>query len=90
MDELYAEIKKSFSEIEMLFDKVQLYNLCGYDKLCDCHFGLGTWIRNNLLDESSNLYSLFLKGGVMQKDDMSGLIIRLFYINSFARFHPSE
>lgn len=87
MDELFAEIKKSFSEIEKLFDEEQLHQFCccSYSKLYDYHFGLGTWIRNNLLNENCNLYRLFVQGGIMQKDDMSVLMIHLFYMNSFAK-----
>ena len=43
------------------------------------HFGLGTWIRNNILTEKSEVYKFFIKMGVSHKDDMSMEIIEGFY-----------
>lgn len=54
---------------------------CDYVNLYQYHFGLGTWIRNHLLQENSNLFALFVRGGVFYKDDMSSLILDLFYIS---------
>lgn len=89
MDKLYEEIKKSFPKIKKLFDDTNLNNFicCGYENLSNYHFGLGTWIRNNLLSESCDLYILFVRGGILQKDDMAALIIHLFFISSFNKLH---
>ena len=43
------------------------------------HFGLGTWIRNNVLTEKSEVYKIFIKMGVSNKDDMSMETIEGFY-----------
>ena len=79
--ELYKETKKSFPIIEKLFDAD---SLCEFKNtkildLCLYHFGLGSWIRNNLLSPNDNLYSLFLENGIDNPDEMSDFIIRLFH-----------
>lgn len=43
------------------------------------HYGLGTWIRNNLLKPESMLYLLFQDAGFDQKDDMSMFVIEKFH-----------
>lgn len=53
---------------------------CDYENLYFYHFGFGTWIRNELLQENQPLYHAFLSCGISQKDDMSFLMIRLFYV----------
>jgi len=78
---LYKEIEKSFPIIEKLFsekDLLEFKNSLIFD-LCLYHFGLGTWIRNNLLYKESVLYNLFLENGIENPDDMSCFIIRHFY-----------
>ena len=81
--ELLSEIKKSFPTIEKLFDESSWNKFMDtdYSNLSGYHFGLGTWIRNHILAENSNLLHLFLCVGINQKDDMSALIIQLFYID---------
>ncbi len=78
---LYKQIEKSFTRIEKKFEKDDMKNFmrCNYNDIDEYHFGLGTWIRNNLLVKNTKLYRLFIKSGITQKDDMSMLIIQLFY-----------
>ena len=47
----YKELEKSFSEIEKIFDEISMCNFINsnYSDLCLYHFGLGTFIRNNIL-----------------------------------------
>ena len=80
--ELLTEIENSFPVLEELFDENDSEELidCGYSGLAIYHFGLGTWIRNHLLKESDRLYLLFVAGGISHKDDMSTLIVELFYL----------
>ncbi len=75
-------IQESFHEIEKRFDEQALgeFISCDYKDLSGYHFGLGLWIRNHLLAENNKLKSLFVTGGVTSNDDISALIIRLFYI----------
>jgi len=79
---LYKEIENSFPMIEKLFTKEDLSefkNAPLYD-LYRYHFGLGAWIRNNLLCPRKNLlYSLFLENGIEHQDEMSSFIIKLFH-----------
>lgn len=79
---IYRKIEESFPLLEDMMGKKELkkFMSCNYDDLCLYHFGLGTWIRNNLLEENSRLYKLFVKGGLPNKDEMSYLMIEMFYI----------
>lgn len=79
---LCREMKKSFSKIEKLFSPNELkeFIACAPGNLDRYHFGLGTWIRNELLKDGSPLTARFLRGGVLQKDDMSQLLIELFHL----------
>ena len=80
---LYKQIKKSFSEIEKLFDEQTLNNLaaCDYSDLWRYHFELGIRIRNHLLQTDSPLFQALSESGIHSKDDMSALIIQLFYLH---------
>ncbi len=72
---LAREIEKTFPQIEKLFDKASLddFSKCDYIDLPMYHFGLGTSIRN------SEIFKVFVNHGITQKDDMSSLLIHLFY-----------
>jgi len=79
---LYREIENSFPMIEKLFTEEELseFKNSQISDLCLYHFGLGTWIRNNLLYSEENLlYRLFLENGIEHPDEMSAYIIRLFH-----------
>jgi len=79
---LYEEIKKSFPAIEKLFTNEELAEFIN-SPVSDLHehsFGVGLWIRNNLLrPEKNNLYRLFSENGVKNADDMSCILIQLFH-----------
>lgn len=85
---LYKEIEKTFSALELLFQETALREFlsCKYNNLVLYHFSLGIWIRNNLLQEKDALYHLFLESGIEEKDDMSCLIIQLFYLYLKAKY----
>ena len=79
---LYREIEKSFPVIQKLFSENNLaeFKNAPVGDLCLYHFGLGSWVRDNLLCADENLlYDLFLQNGVEHHDDMSSLIINLFH-----------
>jgi len=78
---LYREIEKIFPAIEKQFNAKNLHEFKN-TRISDLylyHFGLGTWIRNNLLYQTSNLYNLFLENGINCTDEMSSYIIKLFH-----------
>lgn len=52
-----------------------------YTDLNNFHFSIGSWIRNNILRDDSEILNYFNSAGISDKDDMSALIIRLFYIH---------
>ena len=79
---LYREIENSFPLIEKLFAKEDLleFKNAPVSDLCLYHFGLGAWIRDNLLSPKDNLlYSLFLENGIEHTDEMSAFIIKIFH-----------
>ncbi len=79
---LLCEIENSFALIERYFNKktIKEFFACDYKNLHLYHFGFGTWIRNTILSRNSSLRELFRQAGIMDEDDMSSLIITLFYI----------
>ena len=79
---MFSIIEGCFPEIEKVFNKKTLdkFLSCGFNDLTEYHFGLGTWIRNYLLEENKELKNLLFSGGIDNKDDASMLIIRLFYV----------
>ena len=79
---MFSTIEEAFFEIERNLDEETLLNFlsCDYRCLNRYHFGLGLWIRNNLLAGESRLKELFATAGVDTSDDISALVIRLFYI----------
>ena len=82
---LYREVERNLPLIEQLFTEEKLFEFKNtrISDLYIYHFGLGTWIRNNLLyHKESSLYSLFLENGIEHPDDMSAFIIALFYYHS--------
>ncbi len=82
---LFKEIEKNFPLMEKLFknEDIKKFLRHEYSDLFLYHFGFGTWIRNNMLDEQSKLYKMFISVNVKQKDEMSSLIINLFYISPY-------
>ena len=80
--ELYDEIENSFQIIEKWFSKenLQEFKDTPVSDLYLYHFGLGIWIRNDLLNpQKSHLYDLFSENGIEHQDDMSSLIINQFH-----------
>ena len=47
-------------------------------ELCVFHFGLGMYLRNNILNPDSTLFTEFTNCGIIEKDDMSNIIISEF------------
>ena len=79
---IYEEIEKSFPAIEKQFTQDDLleFKNAAIGDLNSYHFGLGLWIRNNLLyPDDSILYNLFLENGIKYPDEMSSLMIKLFH-----------
>lgn len=80
---LLSMCEKEFRKLERHFSDEWLkgFKQSPYEELWSCHFGLGLWVRNELLKEDSALYNEFLAGGITHKDDMSSLFLSLFYIS---------
>ena len=79
---LFKEIEKAFPRLERQFEAslwAEFINT-SYSDLDRYHWGPGTWIRENFLGQDTTLYEMFLKQGVFSKDDMSSLILQLFYL----------
>lgn len=89
MQQLLEEIEKTFPLLKKHLGKKGLLNFirCPHTELCFYHFGLGSWIRNTLLKESSPLYIHFLSTGITEKDTMSTFIINLFHIHIRIKYY---
>ena len=80
---LLYELGKAIEQLEEFYthtDLSEFLNADYYD-LYKFHFSIGLTIRNYLLKEDSVLYSLLKSAGIIQRDDMSSLILQLFYIS---------
>jgi len=49
------------------------------DGLANFHFGLGLYLRNNVLVPESELYGLFTREGITHKDEMSTLMMQRWH-----------
>ena len=80
---LQQEVRECFHLIEQFFSEESLveFKNTPKDELYLYHFGLGTWIRNNLLTDQSILRRHFIQYGVLDRDDMSSMIIRFYHQN---------
>ena len=52
---------------------------CGIDGIWKSHFGIGLWLRNNVLTCDNLIYHSFIRQGITDKDEMSAIIIEGFY-----------
>ncbi len=82
--ELICAVMNYFSLIRLQLSGSDLeeFLLSQYTELHKYHFGLGTWIRNNILSKDMSLVKLFEKCGIDDHDDMSAFIINMYYIIS--------
>lgn len=78
---LLDEIEKSFPEMQKLFSKheLQQFKKTPSSDLYMYHFGLGTWIRNDLLNETGVLHQRFVEAGIPCKDMMSSIVLYRFH-----------
>lgn len=86
---IFKEIEKKFILIEKSLSKKDLKDFMDSDftKLFLYHFGLGTFIRNEYLMPGMPLFKLFCKCGINSPDDMSSVMIKLFYIYENEKHH---
>ncbi len=79
---LLHEIQKVFPKMRAFFTQEQWekFLACPFDELDIYHFSLGTWVRNHLLTEGSTLETAFRAVDILQKDDMSLLMMQLLYV----------
>lgn len=68
LDRIFEIVTYNFSPKEM-----DVLKTTPKDKLYD--FGLGLWLRNNIIFSDKKLYELFQQQGICHPDDMSAFII---------------
>lgn len=76
------EIENCFPILEKQFGKQAIKELinCEFSNLSWYHFGLGTWIREHLLNENQLLFQMLTQSGIRHKDEMSWFILQMFYL----------
>ena len=76
------ELEKTFMYIEYYMDSnsMEEFISCEYKDIYQFNFIFGLWIRNNLLVDEGKLLNIFKLAGITQIEDMTDLIIRLYYI----------
>jgi len=72
------EIIKAVQEIIPILSPGLILELSntGAEDLSKFHFGLGLYIRNNILTTDSDIYKIFTENGIIDKDDMSAILIQ--------------
>ncbi len=89
---LIQHIEKQFPYLKKLLGEKELveFAMCHYSNLHIYHLGFGSSIRNHLLKAHNNeLYQLFIATGITNEDDMSSLIIELFFIYTKEQIPPA-
>lgn len=83
--DLISEIRKTYPFLKNYFTPKKLSEFLSknYTDIYLYHFGLGTWVRENIIPnpDYKDLYNLFRSLGITHTDDMSFLILSLFYID---------
>ena len=81
--ELYNEIQKCIIYLKSVLPENYLQQLKNqkYSQLYIYHFGIGTWLRNNVLTPEAKITSLLIQSGRTELDDMSMFIIQCLYIH---------
>ncbi|MBO5359765.1 MAG: hypothetical protein J6B25_02860 [Clostridia bacterium] len=51
----------------------------GADEIWKNHFGIGLWLRNNVLTGNNSIYRNFIRRGLTDKDEMSAILTEGFY-----------
>ena len=75
-------IEQYFPKIEEVFgtDFLKKFRTSKYSDLHMYHWTLGLWIRNTLLEQEQSLKQALISHKITDRDDMSSLILRLFYL----------
>ena len=78
----FNRLKSTFSKIERITEKEEIEKLLNedYEKIHQCSSVVKTKINNEILAEYDLIYKLLHKCGINNKEEMSSLIIKLFYI----------
>lgn len=78
---MYEELCRVFKILKsrMNEDSLTKFKAYSFENLNDYHFSLGLVIRNDYLNSDSALYSMFKQMGIDDKDEISALMIKLFY-----------
>ncbi len=79
---LFNHFERIMEKIESLLDEqsIECFKGLKFSELHIEHLGLGMIIRNKMLYNNNTLLELFYKSGITDVDDMSALLVELFYI----------
>lgn len=79
---LCRQIEACFSDIEKACSEELLeeFCTCPFAELHRYHWSLGLWVRNAFLLPGQPLQQALVTCGIHESDDISALIVRLFYL----------
>jgi len=73
LDDIFREVLREFPDD--MFDK---FKTIKKDDLWQAHFGFGTWLKSNFLNDNPEIRKIFENHGISQVDDMSFFVIEKF------------
>lgn len=79
-----------FMEDVITEEEMKEFLNCKREDLCQYHFSLGLWLRNNILTENNIIYQTYFKIGMKDKDDMSAELIDGFYLHMKLKWVSGE
>ena len=76
---IIEKVSAVFSDLEEILKENGVFDFA-YEERYFYFYGLGTFIRNHLLSQESELYRALCEYGIRERDDQSAIIITLFYL----------
>lgn len=76
-DSLPENVDQCLERLKKELDRSTLEEIKGTEEkqLFLFHYSLGQWMRNNWIKHSMPLYAYFRRFGIVERDDMSGIIL---------------
>ena len=89
LDEILSYIIEE-TDKELPFDKKESMMQMKFCELHNLHFSVGLWIRNHFFLSESLVCEEFQKLGVVCDDDLSTMIVQLYYLHLKSKNTPKS